>query len=64
MLFYNNYIFYCQVSEGYGSLASMYGGKIASVVREVLNLLQISENSPAWQSYISYLDNLITTGNT
>ena len=51
-----------QVSEGYAVLANMYGSKISSVVKEVHKLLQVSENSPAWQSYTAFLDNLISTG--
>ena len=51
-----------QVSEGYAVLANLYGTKINSVVSEVHRLLQISENSPAWHSYILYLDNLISSG--
>ena len=51
-----------QVSEGYAVLANMYGSKISSVVKEVHKLLQVSENSPAWQSYTAFLDDLISTG--
>ncbi|KAL5253857.1 hypothetical protein ACHWQZ_G013584 [Mnemiopsis leidyi] len=51
-----------EVSEGYAVLANMYGSKISSVVKEVHKLLQVSENSPAWQSYTAFLDDLISTG--